>query len=138
MLAGGAASTLAEENRGAAFDWQQWRALPVQDGGRQKPLDTLAWETFRTISNKSSFQTHRHSRSLIPLISLFTLSPGKAGIGRQAHGMPVTEGFPAACRTSARRLGPRAAAVDRSRAAALGCRLTKSIFPRSRLGDDRA
>jgi len=36
-----------------AFDWDQWRYLPVQDGGRSKPLDTLAWETFRTLSNRT-------------------------------------------------------------------------------------
>jgi len=36
-----------------AFDWDQWRCLPVQDGGRYKPLDTLAWETFRTLSNRT-------------------------------------------------------------------------------------
>ena len=35
------------------FNWDQWRYLPVQDGGRQKPLDTLAWETFRTLSNQT-------------------------------------------------------------------------------------
>jgi len=40
-------------NDSPTFDWGQWRALPVQDGGRQKPFDTLAWETFRTISNRT-------------------------------------------------------------------------------------
>lgn len=38
------------------FDWNQWRHLPVQEGGRQKPLDTLAWETFRTLSNRTSLK----------------------------------------------------------------------------------
>ena len=40
--------------------------LPVQDGGRQKPLDTLAWETFRTISNKSSFTDPETQQKLDP------------------------------------------------------------------------
>ncbi len=37
------------------FNWDQWRSLPVQAGGRQKPLDTLAWETFRTLSNAAGW-----------------------------------------------------------------------------------
>ena len=36
------------------LDWGQWKDLPTQEGGRQKPLDTLAWETFRTLSNRTS------------------------------------------------------------------------------------
>ena len=36
-----------------AFDWEVWRALPVQNGGRQKPLDTLGRETLRSIANRS-------------------------------------------------------------------------------------
>ena len=37
-----------------AADWQQWRPLPVLDRGRQKPLDTMARETLRTITGRSS------------------------------------------------------------------------------------
>jgi cytochrome c-type biogenesis protein CcsB len=37
------------------FDWKAWRSLPVQDGGRQKPLDSLAWETWRLLGNRVSF-----------------------------------------------------------------------------------
>jgi hypothetical protein len=37
-----------------AFAWELWRNVPVLDGGRAKPLDSLAWETFRAISNCSS------------------------------------------------------------------------------------
>ncbi len=40
----------AEEN----FDWDLWRALPVQNGGRQKPLDSLARETLRAITQSGS------------------------------------------------------------------------------------
>jgi cytochrome c-type biogenesis protein CcsB len=39
----------------ASFDWKPWRSLAVQDGGRYKPLDTLAWETLRTLCNRASF-----------------------------------------------------------------------------------
>ena len=44
------------------FDWNAWRSLPVQDGGRQKPLDSLAWETWRLLGNRVSFtdpETHQ-------------------------------------------------------------------------------
>ena len=49
-----AAAPLARSADSQVFNWDQWRYLPVQDGGRQKPLDTLAWETFRTLSNETS------------------------------------------------------------------------------------
>ena len=48
-----AAASLAWPADNQDFDWDQWRYLPVQDGGRQKPLDTLAWETFRTLANET-------------------------------------------------------------------------------------
>ena len=35
-------------------DWSLWRDLPVQSGGRNKPLDTLSAETLRFIANRSS------------------------------------------------------------------------------------
>ena len=96
MLAGGAGPTLAGEGRVAAFDWRQWRSLPVQDGGRQKPLDTLAWETFRTISNKSSFSDPQTQQKLDPTALYLTLLFTGQGWDRPAspHGMPSAEGCP--------------------------------------------
>ena len=47
-----AGPALAEQE--AQFDWQAWGDLVTQDGGRQKPLDSLAWETLRTLSNRTS------------------------------------------------------------------------------------
>jgi cytochrome c-type biogenesis protein CcsB len=38
----------------SSFDWSIWQRLPVQDGGRQKPLDTMAWETLRMLGNRAS------------------------------------------------------------------------------------
>jgi cytochrome c-type biogenesis protein CcsB len=38
-----------------SFDWTAWRYLPVLDGGRKKPLDSLAWETARLIGNRAGF-----------------------------------------------------------------------------------
>ena len=43
-------TAIAEEG----FDWDLWRTLPVQEGGRHKPLDTLARETLRTLANCDS------------------------------------------------------------------------------------
>ena len=37
------------------FDWSRWRDLPVQSGGRRKPLDTLTWETVRLNTNQTKF-----------------------------------------------------------------------------------
>ena len=57
-----AGSTFAASSPGQQFDWNAWRSLPVQDGGRQKPLDSLAWETWRLLGNRVSFtdpETHR-------------------------------------------------------------------------------
>jgi len=34
------------------YNWDAWRALPVQNGGRQKPLDTLARESLRAIAGR--------------------------------------------------------------------------------------
>jgi cytochrome c-type biogenesis protein CcsB len=47
-------SALGASETGHAFDWKPWRSLPVQDGGRRKPLDTLARETGRMLGNRTS------------------------------------------------------------------------------------
>lgn len=56
----------AETESDYSFDWQKWQALPVQDGGRQKPLDTLAWETLRTLSNRAGFADPETEQKLDP------------------------------------------------------------------------
>ncbi len=50
----------------ARFDWNRWRDLPVQNGGRIKPLDTLAAETLRLISNRSSMRDSETGARLDP------------------------------------------------------------------------
>jgi len=50
-----AAPALAGPSANGTFDWEPWLYVPVQDGGRYKPLDTLAQETLRTIANQASF-----------------------------------------------------------------------------------
>ena len=70
-------TTVAQASSGEdqPFDWNQWRHLPVQEGGRQKPLDTLAWETFRTLSNRTSLKDpdtgQRLDASTLYLVLLF-------------------------------------------------------------------
>ena len=46
----------AAHEAGRGFDWKQWRRLPVLDGGRHKPLDSLAWETWRMIGNRAGWK----------------------------------------------------------------------------------
>jgi ABC-type transport system involved in cytochrome c biogenesis permease subunit len=96
LLAGGASSTFGGEKEVAAFEWGQWQSLPVQDGGRRKPLDTLARETFRTISNKSSFSDPQMQQKLDPTALYLTLFFTGQGWDRPAspHGMPSAEGCP--------------------------------------------
>ena len=55
VLCGIASPCLAETAKTRDFDWSAWQNLPVQDGGRQKPLDTLAWEMARLLANRTSF-----------------------------------------------------------------------------------
>jgi cytochrome c-type biogenesis protein CcsB len=50
----------------ARFDWNRWRDLPVQNGGRIKPLDTLAAESLRLISNRSSMRASGTGARLDP------------------------------------------------------------------------
>ena len=47
LLVSSAGNSPVAANEDVAFAWQAWRHLPVQEGGRHKPLDTLAWETLR-------------------------------------------------------------------------------------------
>ena len=61
-----AASSVMASDAGAPFDWDQWNYLPVQEGGRQKPLDTLAWETLRTLCNRGSFAEPDTGQKLDP------------------------------------------------------------------------
>jgi cytochrome c-type biogenesis protein CcsB len=48
------------------FDWSRWRDLPVQDGGRRKPLDTLARELLRATANRSTYPHPETDEKLEP------------------------------------------------------------------------
>ena len=74
MLLMAAVPALAEDTpSGGGINWQQWESLPVLDGGRQKPLDTLAWETLRTIGNRSSFEHPETGEKLSPTSLYLTM-----------------------------------------------------------------
>lgn len=96
MLIGGAASAFAAENGAAAFDWQPWRSLPVQEGGRQKPLDTLASETVRTLSDRSSFTDPQTGQNLDATGLYLALLFSRPALDRPTgpHGMSGAEGCP--------------------------------------------
>ena len=51
-----------EEN----FQWDSWRHLPVLEGGRPKPFDTLAWETTRALSNRARMPDPGSAQKLQP------------------------------------------------------------------------
>ena len=56
----------AEGQPGRSFRFFPWQSLPVLDGGRHKPLDTLARETLRRISNRRSFRDPETGKRLSP------------------------------------------------------------------------
>lgn len=69
------ASCCADDAAICEFDWDQWRGLPVQEGGRHKPLDTLARETVRILCNQAGVENPQTGQMLDPtafyLITLF-------------------------------------------------------------------
>ena len=48
------------------WNWDQWRRLPVQDRGRQKPLDTMARETLRAIAHRQILWIWKRAKGSIP------------------------------------------------------------------------
>jgi cytochrome c-type biogenesis protein CcsB len=66
LLVASATPLLEAAEKPTPFDWSRWRNLPVQHGGRRKPLDTLAAETLRLTSNRSSFTDPETGESLDP------------------------------------------------------------------------
>ena len=70
---------------GGDFDWKPWRSLAVQDGGRQKPLDSLAWETWRMIGNRASLADPQ-SGQVLDATAMYSLhAAGLAGVGPTAQ-----------------------------------------------------
>jgi len=67
------------------FDWSLWRSVPVQDGGRYKPLDSMAWETLRLLCNRGSFPDPETGRPLEPTAWYVTLVLESPELGRSPH-----------------------------------------------------
>src|SRR5688500_5159049 len=57
----------------SALDWYCWQNLVVQSGGRQKPLDTPAWETSRMVSNRANVIDSDTGEKLTPTALYLTL-----------------------------------------------------------------
>src|SRR5689334_7284112 len=55
------------------FDWNVWRSLPVQNGGRQKPLDTVASESLRNWANRATIADPETKDSLEPIEVYLTM-----------------------------------------------------------------
>ena len=76
-----------------AFDWHVWEYLTTQDGGRQKPLDSLAWETLCTLAHRTSLADPDTGRRLsavqLYLMMLFDWrgwdQPQTMGTGLSGH-----------------------------------------------------
>lgn len=91
-LLGLSASAPAGTPAESSFDWTPWRSLPVQDGGRYKPLDTLAAETLRTLCGRSGFADPRTGETLDPTALYLTMlfERKDAGGPAGAHGPAMT------------------------------------------------
>src|ERR1044071_9503308 len=61
------AANAGEARHEPPLDWSAWRSMPVQGGGRHKPLDTLARESLRTISNRGSITDPETGETLSPV-----------------------------------------------------------------------
>jgi ABC-type transport system involved in cytochrome c biogenesis permease subunit len=60
----GISSAMAGSPAEGRFDWGPWRSLPVQDDGRQKPLDTLARESLTAMANRTELADPETGQSL--------------------------------------------------------------------------
>lgn len=57
----------------ANIDWQLWQNLPVQSGGREKPLDTFAAETLYATSCQTTVFDTQANKALSPTVLYLTL-----------------------------------------------------------------
>jgi ABC-type transport system involved in cytochrome c biogenesis permease subunit len=82
FLAGGAVRAADNDS---SFDWGLWRGVAVQDGGRYKPFDTLAWESLRTISNRGNVVDADTNEKLSPIAVYLTMLFEWQGWNGSAH-----------------------------------------------------
>ncbi len=84
-----ASGPLAAAQSPAEYDWSLWRHVPVQDGGRYKPLDSLAWETLRLLCNRGAMPDPETGRRLEPTAWYVTMLLESPELGRSPHGAPM-------------------------------------------------
>ena len=92
----------------AALDWLPWQALPVQEGGRAKPLDTLARETLRALGNASSLTDPQTQEKLDPTAAYLVLLLTGQGWERPASPQPGRRRGLSGLSGPVRRASPRA------------------------------
>jgi cytochrome c-type biogenesis protein CcsB len=68
------------------IDWSLWRDLPVQSGGRNKPLDTFSGETLRLIANRSSVTDPETGARLSPTALYLAMMLDWQGWSHPDHG----------------------------------------------------
>ncbi len=84
---------LALAAEGPAFDWDAWRYLPVQDGGRYKPFDTLARETARLLASRTYAADPQSGEKLNYIALYLTLLFQQEALSNPSpHAMPAKEG----------------------------------------------
>ena len=116
--------------RWGTFDLDNYAALPVQDGGRFKPMDTVARISLMLISGKQTFLDEKGNRQ--PAIRWLLDVDVRAGIPGQARSGPELQGISHRQRPGSEPAGSRAA-----RAAFSLCAIANS--PRkSRIFDKQA
>jgi len=88
ILLSGSVSAFADDS--ADFNWDAWRYLPVQDGGRYKPFDTLAWETARLLGNRTAVADPESSDKLNSVALYLTMLFQWEGQSNPSPHMPPT------------------------------------------------
>ena len=57
----------------ADLDFREAGKIVIQSGGRKKPLDTFAAETFQTLSGRRSFRDPETDRGVAAMDALFSM-----------------------------------------------------------------
>ena len=84
-------SAYGQSSQDQQFDWTVWRSLPVQDAGRQKPLDSLAWETWRLLGNRVSF-TDPETKQTLDATAFYVASMLESPNGTKSPSLPSPSG----------------------------------------------
>lgn len=73
LIASFSGPAMSGEASPADWDWDAWRALPIQDGGRYKPLDSLGRETLLLLARRTSIEHPETGERLEPIAFYLSL-----------------------------------------------------------------